>query len=634
MKRNKQIIYSFDIFDTCFVRSCGNPYNVFDLLAYRTLGDSSESLRADFVLIRTEGEKNARTLSGQEEVTLADIYASCDFSELTNVSNIEISKAEMEIEREQLVPVYTVRKQIEELHRRGCVVYYISDMYLPQDFLQEILAECGFWLEGDKLYVSSACGKTKRTGNLYKHVAAENGLRFKLWYHWGDNWHSDYCIPRRMGIKSIFTRHKYSVYERFLLRQDYFPSFFVNQHLSGISKAVRLSFPDTPQYAFAADLIAPLYVTFVYHVLQNAIGKGIKRIFFLARDGYILYRIAKELEKEFPDVEIKYLYVSRSSLYLPGLPEVTPKNLLSLKKTAFGFTNESELDILENFVTPEILNRVECITCQRISDDVFSNPEVLNVLSHYHGEQRSLILKYFIQEGLADAFHKTAIVDIRGTRFCQQAINTILQQGGFNQVEGYYLEVLNDRKTIQEAGSYNSLYHAERMRLNSSLKYISDELGSILEQYFSVSPHRRTIAYFECDGRVQPVFENSEMETDTQKLIECHGETVTLFTRLFVKNNLYLYLPAVLMLSTELLSYFSQRPVYYYLKALHSTKVNSKKDNYAYIVKRLSPMDLKRHSANWWRGSMYFTIRTTIGYKFINEMFQFGKGILKRLLNW
>ena len=67
--------YSFDIFDTCFVRACGNPLNLFDLLAYRILGDdSAESIRMDFSLIRVQGEKRARMLSNEEEVSLEDIY--------------------------------------------------------------------------------------------------------------------------------------------------------------------------------------------------------------------------------------------------------------------------------------------------------------------------------------------------------------------------------------------------------------------------------------------------------------------------------------------------------------------------------------------------------------------------------
>ena len=638
MKRNTRVIYSFDLFDTCFIRACGAPRNVFDLLAYRVLGaNSDESARADFALERVKGERKARALSQVEEITLEAIYVCCDFMALTAQSKTEIARLEMQVEREQLVPVYAIREKIKTLHREGHSVYYISDMYLPRTFLSELLIEHGFWREGDKLYVSSACGKTKHTGNLYKHIAAENGLRFKDWYHWGDNRHSDYRIPRRMGIKASLIHHVYSVYERFLVRQDYFPGFFVNQHLAGLSRAVRLAFPDEPRYAFAADLIAPLYVAFVYHVLRDAVSRGIRSLFFLARDGYILYRIAKELEGEFPGLRMKYLYVSRSSLYLPGLPAITPDSLLSLRKTMFGFTDETELDILGNFITSEPWHEVECVmrsgSGSGKGEELFANPEVLAILSRYHDTQRDLILRYFIQEGLADPIHKTVVVDIRGTRSCQQAINAILRQGGFRPAEGYYLEVVDERKPIQEAGDYHALYYAERMRLSSSLRYISDELGSILEQYFSVSPHKRTIAYLEDDGRVRPVFENGEKEGDTRDLMTCHEETVALFTRLFMRNYLYLHLPVTLALATQSLAYFSQRPVYSYLKALRAIRVNSKKGHYAYIVKRLSPMELKRHTVNWRRGSVYFTLRTTMGYRYINRVFLFGVEALKRLLS-
>lgn len=626
--------YSFDIFDTCFIRSCGTPHNLFDLLAYRILGDESdESSRTDFAFIRIEGERKARISLKKEDIKLTDIYAYCDFTGITNIPNTEISKAEIEIEQEQIIPVYAIQQQIKQLHQKGHAIYYISDMYLPQHFLQELLIKHGFWETGDKLYVSSTYGKTKQTGNLFRHIAVENGLCFKQWYHKGDNWYSDYYIPHRMGIKATHIHHKSSIYERFLENQSFFSSFFVNQHLFGISKAVRLSFPQTPEYAFAANLIAPLYVPFVYQILQNAVNQNIKRIFFLARDGYILYQIAKELGKEFPNIEIKYLYVSRSSLYLPGLPQITPEALLSLKKTAFGFTKETQLDILRNFISPDTFERIERLTYQNTDNDLFNNLNVLNILTTYHDQQRKLILKYFIQEGLADNSYKTAIVDIRGTRSCQQAINTILQQGNFNLTVGYYLEVLKERKTIQEAGNYHALYYEERMISNPFLRYISGELGSILEQYFSLSPHQRTIAYYEENGTIRPLFENNEEGegTGTQELVKCHEEIISSFTNMFIKNKLYLHTPIVLILSTKLLSYFSQKPTFYYLKALHSMKVNSKKGKYMYIVKPLSFMDIKDRRICWWRGAIYFTIRTTIGYRLINKIFYISKRILKKL---
>lgn len=140
--------YSFDIFDTCFVRACGSPHNIFDLLAYQVLGEKSEeSLRMDFAAIRIEGERKARLHSGKKEVTLTDIYDCCSFEGLTSMDKQQIAVAEIEIEREQLVPVYSMLQKIEELHRIGESIYYISDMYLPQEFIHENIntaSKCSF----------------------------------------------------------------------------------------------------------------------------------------------------------------------------------------------------------------------------------------------------------------------------------------------------------------------------------------------------------------------------------------------------------------------------------------------------------------------------------------------------------
>ena len=609
--------YSFDIFDTCFVRACGNPLNLFDLLAYRILeDDSAESIRMDFSLIRVQGEKRARMLSNEEEVSLEDIYLHCDFTRLTSISNREIAQTEMEIEREQLIPVESMRRKIEEIRQLGNAIYYISDMYLPQDFVFSLLKEYGFWKEGDHLYVSSEYRMTKRSGKLYRYVAKENCLSFNHWKHIGDNKFSDFIIPRKLGIHATLVRHKYSFYERFLMKQDCFPAFLVNQHLAGIAKATRISFAKNPHYAFAADLIAPLYVPFVYDVLKDAEYHGICKIFFLARDGYILYRIAQCLQCQFKAIEVKYLYVSRSSLYLPGLSSITSQNLSLLTKTEFGFTNENKIEILENFVTPEVLKQIKSILAGDSDIDIFSHPKVLSVLSIYWQEQRNYIIDYFTQEGLADKNQKVAVVDVRGTRSCHQAINSILASNGYPLSKGYYLEVFENRKSIKESGDYDSLYYSEQFDHNS-LAYIS-ELGSAFEQYFSISPHLRTISYRKKNGIMEPVFEGEIVDENIKEIVECNESVVTLFSRLFISNKLYLHLSSVLYLSTSLIVFFSQKPIYKYLRALSSVRVNNQKGKYLYIVKRISLRDIRDHSISWWRGALYFTIRTTLFSNVIN----------------
>ena len=123
--------YSFDIFDTCLIRSCGFSHNVFDLLAIKVLGEKSDwNQRADFVNIRLKAEKQIRNQK-EEEITLQEIYNLCDFSGITDVSPEKIAEMEMEIEKKVLVPVYSIKKSIAKLHSLGINIYYISDMYLP-----------------------------------------------------------------------------------------------------------------------------------------------------------------------------------------------------------------------------------------------------------------------------------------------------------------------------------------------------------------------------------------------------------------------------------------------------------------------------------------------------------------------
>ena len=101
-------LYSFDIFDTCLVRSCRNSTNVFHILANTILGNNCEtSQKEDFVLTRINGEKKARnTLINHEneEVTLEEIYDFCDFSLLTKVDKLTILRKEIEVEKEVLLP--------------------------------------------------------------------------------------------------------------------------------------------------------------------------------------------------------------------------------------------------------------------------------------------------------------------------------------------------------------------------------------------------------------------------------------------------------------------------------------------------------------------------------------------------
>ena len=59
-------------------------------------------------------------------------------------------------------------------------------------------------------------------------------------------------------------------------------------------------------------MTAPVLFCYVRQILKTAQEKGIKRIYFLARDGYVMKNIAEIIcEKQNIDMDCRYLYCSR-----------------------------------------------------------------------------------------------------------------------------------------------------------------------------------------------------------------------------------------------------------------------------------------------------------------------------------
>ena len=66
-------------------------------------------------------------------------------------------------------------------------------------------------------------------------------------------------------------------------------------------------------------ILAPAFVEFVKWVLKSAGEQNIRRIYFLARDGYPMYRAAQILSRgREPEIECRYLRCSRYALRIPS----------------------------------------------------------------------------------------------------------------------------------------------------------------------------------------------------------------------------------------------------------------------------------------------------------------------------
>lgn len=610
------MIYSFDVFDTCLIRVCGRPVDLFDILGYKILGEeSSSSHRMEFRKVRMEAERKAMTISKDEEITIEEIYDNLDLG-CFNVDKHHVLQCELELEETFLQPCHDIFNRIREIHTKGQNVLFISDMYLPHEFIKRMLCKHGFWKDGDELYVSSTMKKTKRSGSLYVYIHNLKNCSYANWYHWGDNKISDYLVPKRLGIKANLVHFEFSTYQQNIIDNFVSLEYRLPYRIATLSRFIMTKYEKNIHAIFCADLIAPLFVSFVYRIMCNARKNNIKNIFFLARDSYKFHKIALSLQKFFPDLGIKYLYVSRRSLYFPLLSVVNADTILSVLENVKG---RNLIDILEELnVDSSLLNKIgiskkdsELSLCEdnfSLFYKAFSNPIILDAVSIQKDVQKELLFEYFLQSGLASP-QKNAIVDLRGTRTCHKMINKILSDYHYLNVYGYYFEVVENRLSIKEAGDYDSVLYDENFNYDFNMNDYRN-LYQVMEAYFGLSNHRKTISYKKENGKIYPIFDS--LENLLSHISTIHLKVVEDWVFYYEREYFYLHNDKILEYFLSLLLQFSNNPNSLYLKALND--VEDKSDG-IFIVKKLKLRDYflllknrKRNRISWLKGSLYFSI--------------------------
>lgn len=157
MKKIQPIIYSFDVFDTVITRSVANPVDVFEHVKNKLchIQGLPDELINNFPHIRRHEEVEARRNSANEDISIEDIY-----SLIEKKFNIEKEVAdklvtlEMQVERQFIKPIIPTIDEINRLRSQGSEIIFISDMYLPQEFIESILIYLGVFEPEDKLYLS------------------------------------------------------------------------------------------------------------------------------------------------------------------------------------------------------------------------------------------------------------------------------------------------------------------------------------------------------------------------------------------------------------------------------------------------------------------------------------------------
>ena len=493
---------SFDIFDTTLIRKCGKPENIFYILAHK-LYPNDKAKREDFLLWRKGAESEARRRKPGKDVTIEDIYDSDElkgFDEYTTAQLIEVEKS---IEAEQLVANPTIRDVIKQKREQGYTICFISDMYMPSAMLKELLEREDCIKSDEFVYVSCEWNARKSNGALYKKLKEQ--MKPQQWEHFGDHPVSDYKMAKRHGIKATKVKTDFTTAENetILPRSD--RHHYESSILAGLSRAARIHLGNDAYTTIAADFVAPAYIPYVYFVIETARERGIKTLYFLSRDSYILQQIAEQLPHE--GIELRYLFVSRKSLLLPYLHNATAEKFLAIqdKRTIRG-KSIKELTQSLGTTTDELK---EIFGIEFNFDKITTKEQEKTFLSSIFGdgssylptvnerakEKRALLNGYFKQENVFGN-NTTAMVDVGWLGTTRLMINNILKEEGYPETTFFYYGVRGDVMHCKY-GSYFTYYTPMQL---------STEGTTLIENYFSASPYPSTIGYKKECAKIEPTF--------------------------------------------------------------------------------------------------------------------------------
>jgi len=328
-------VVSYDVFDTVVTRAFAHPRDVFVHVGALLRERGAHPLDAlAFAHSRWAAERAARKKSPWTEVLLDDIYRELAAQLAWDAATTEAAKAlELEIESRHLRAVPSARAGLAAARSAAGRLVFLSDMYLPSAVLRPWLAREGVIEPDDLLLISGEARANKSSGALFATAQKQTGGEFARWQHSGDHPFADVAKPRELGITSTHLTHAHLTAREKQARGgsgEFAPVW--RSLLAGAMRLARLEHTAENDRAAVlwetgASVAGPLFYGFVRWTLAEAERRGLKRLYFLARDGQIFWRVAQAIQRVSPSpVECRYLYASR--LVFAGPAELSTPDAL------------------------------------------------------------------------------------------------------------------------------------------------------------------------------------------------------------------------------------------------------------------------------------------------------------------
>lgn len=513
--------YSFDVFDTLITRKTAEPIGIFVLMQdeleqNEQYKEFPEHFKEHFVEIRTNSEEAARGYAAQnnrEEVTLEEIYDALEVQTgITKTERIELQNLELSLEFSNVLPIEENIVRLKQCLEDG-EVFLISDMYLPEEVIRRLLVKVDRVFETIPLLVSCELGKTKSTGTLYDYFIETYHVDCDKWLHIGDNPKSDGKTVEVKGGRSEL----YEAITAKILGEGLIDKYRKTKAFQTVYGIIRKNWKQgNAAWQVGQRIGGPTLYAYVEWVLSEAERMGINTLYFVARDGYLLKKIADlVISKRNLQLHTSYLYGSRKAWRLPG----ACRDMESLKKwvrTKCGFSCLYELaDTLKvgegelGKSLPSSIRwgdaELSYIQTRAIRESVLTSG-VLEKVFETGRQARENTIQYLRQEiDLSEG--RIGFVELNGTGYTQRCLREILCEVYEGTTINFYYN-LDGTDIEKESNIVFEKYCYRRMKCPNIVEILAR------------APHGQTLDYEERQDKWYPVLDRDAVEGEEQEQYE------------------------------------------------------------------------------------------------------------------
>jgi len=509
-------LVSFDVFDTVLTRRCGAPETIFRIVGEKLREQQRLAIAPrTFERMRSEAERRVRQHRMGGEITLAEIYAELNrLWFLSDTALAQLLDCELATERENLFAVPGVRALLEQARRAHKRLAFVSDMYLPEEFIRSVLLECGLFCPEDRLYVSSRWNASKAEGKLFGILLEQENLAGNEVMHFGDSLYSDVQRASKNGLRAVqLSRSSLNRFET-VLSQAESETFEPAGTLAGFSRQARLAADETGERSVAArlgaSLAGPILSAYAEWVLRAALKRNLQRLYFLARDGEALMRICEVLAPAVgaAGIELKYFYGSRE-VWSPAVLVKMDEPAADFFATQIAFTASTWEHCVEylGFTSDEIKRTAlppKWASTPRTTDwkkqifrDVAADPVLGAILKQRLEEKASLARRYVREQGLAEPV-PCGLVDCGWSGTWTDLLGDLVAAEGGRPPLIFFL----GRRKRSTPARCETLAWMFDHQAGSGLKSVPDYFHVVIE-FLLTANHGRTVGFEAAAGRLQ-----------------------------------------------------------------------------------------------------------------------------------